>query len=150
MTQYQGNVQSYVLDIQSPINPYNHKSVISLHGAFGLAILYFVPQDGQLGNNQKRAGQDFFDNPNSVRCSLQKRFGHHEKGLSLRQFGRHLSNPGSGPDFISAGTGGSHDGSVDHPRCCDRCHSGRHNHGWNVVVHINERSPRDYCAGTSV
>ena len=62
MTQYQGNVQSYVLDIQSPINPYNHKSVISLHGAFGLAILYFVPQDGQLGNNQKRAGQDFFDN----------------------------------------------------------------------------------------
>ena len=46
MTQYQGNVQSYVLDIQSPNNPYNHRSVISLHGAFGLAMLYFVPQDG--------------------------------------------------------------------------------------------------------
>ena len=38
MTQYQGNVQSYVLDIQSPNNPYNHRSVISLHGAFGLAM----------------------------------------------------------------------------------------------------------------
>ena len=61
MTQYQGNVQSYVLDIQSPNNPYNHRSVISLHGAFGLAMLYFVPQDGQLGVSQKRAGQDIFD-----------------------------------------------------------------------------------------
>ena len=61
MTQYQGNVQKYVLDIQSPNSSYNHKSAISLHGAFGLAILYFVPQDGQLGQNQKRAGQDIFD-----------------------------------------------------------------------------------------
>jgi hypothetical protein len=26
-----------------------------------LAILYFVPQDGQLGKNQKRAGQEIFD-----------------------------------------------------------------------------------------
>ena len=61
MTEYQGKVHSYVLDIQSPNNPYNHKSVITLHGAFGLAILYFVPQDGQLGENQKRAGQEIFD-----------------------------------------------------------------------------------------
>src|SRR4029077_3073431 len=61
MTEYQGNVHSYVLDIQSPNNPYSHKSVITLHGAFGLAILYFVPQDGQLGENQKRAGQEIFD-----------------------------------------------------------------------------------------
>lgn len=61
MTQYQGKVQSYVLDIQSPNSSYNHKSVISLHGAFGLAILYFVPQDGPLRQNQKRAGQDIFD-----------------------------------------------------------------------------------------
>ena len=61
MTQYQGNVQSYVLEIQSPNNPYTYKSAISLHGAFGLAILYFVPQDGQLEKNQKRAGQDIFD-----------------------------------------------------------------------------------------
>jgi hypothetical protein len=61
MTQYQGNVQSYVLEIQSPNSPYNQKRVISLHGAFGLAILYFVPQDGQLGKNEKRAGQDIFD-----------------------------------------------------------------------------------------
>ena len=44
MTQYQGNVQSYVLEIQSPNSPYDQKGVISLHGAFGLAILYFVPQ----------------------------------------------------------------------------------------------------------
>ena len=61
MTQYQGNVQSYVLEIQSPNSPYDQKGVISLHGAFGLAILYFVPQDGQLGQNQNRAGQDIFD-----------------------------------------------------------------------------------------
>ena len=61
MTQYQGNVQSYVLEIQSPNNPYTYKSAISLHGAFGLAIFYFVPQDGQLGKNQKRAGHDIFD-----------------------------------------------------------------------------------------
>ncbi|MGB9400097.1 MAG: hypothetical protein WCB69_13040, partial [Pseudolabrys sp.] len=26
-----------------------------------MAILYFVPQDGQLGKNQKRAGQEIFD-----------------------------------------------------------------------------------------
>jgi hypothetical protein len=56
MTQYQGNVQSYVLEIQSPNSPYNQKGVISLHGAFGMAILYFVPQDGQ-----KRAGRDIYD-----------------------------------------------------------------------------------------
>ena len=61
MTQYEGNVRSYVLEIQSPNNPYTYKSAISLHGAFGLAILYFVPQDGQLGKNQKRAGHDIFD-----------------------------------------------------------------------------------------
>ena len=41
MTQYQGNVQSYVLEIQSPNSPYDQKGVISLHGAFGLAILLF-------------------------------------------------------------------------------------------------------------
>jgi hypothetical protein len=46
MTQYQGNVQSYVIEIQSPNNPYTYKSAISLHGDFGLAIVYFVPQDG--------------------------------------------------------------------------------------------------------
>ena len=39
MTQYQGNVESYVLEIQSPNSPYNQKGVISLHGSFGLAIL---------------------------------------------------------------------------------------------------------------
>ena len=61
MTEYQGNVQSYVLEIQSPNSPYNQKGVISLHGAFGLAILYFVPQGGQLGKNQKRADHDIFD-----------------------------------------------------------------------------------------
>ena len=33
MTQYQGNVQSYVLEIQSPNSPYDQKAVISLHGA---------------------------------------------------------------------------------------------------------------------
>ena len=29
MTQYEGNVQSYVLEIQSPNNPYTYKSAIS-------------------------------------------------------------------------------------------------------------------------
>ena len=33
MTQYQGNVQSYVLEIQSSNSPYDQKGVISLHGA---------------------------------------------------------------------------------------------------------------------
>jgi hypothetical protein len=61
MTQYQSNVQSNVLEIHSPNNPYTYKSAISLHGDFGLAILYFVPRDGQLGKNQKRAGHDIFD-----------------------------------------------------------------------------------------
>jgi hypothetical protein len=54
MTQYQGKVQSYVLEIQSPNSPYNQKGVISLHGAFGLAILYFVPQDGVCTENPIR------------------------------------------------------------------------------------------------
>jgi hypothetical protein len=66
MTQYQGNVQSYVLEIQSPNSPYNQKGVISLHGAFGMAILYFVPQDGQLGKNQKRAGRDIYEIPGRI------------------------------------------------------------------------------------
>src|SRR5512139_3304151 len=61
MTQYQGSVQSYVPRNSIPKQPYDQKAVISLHGAFGLAILYFVPQDEQLGQNQKRAGQDIFD-----------------------------------------------------------------------------------------
>jgi hypothetical protein len=36
MTQYQSDVLTYSLVIYTPNNPYNHKSVISLHGAFGL------------------------------------------------------------------------------------------------------------------
>jgi hypothetical protein len=37
-----------------------------------LAILYFVPQDGQLGKNQKRAGHDIFDTAfhrSAARCT---------------------------------------------------------------------------------
>ena len=95
MTQYQGNVQSYVLDIQSPNNPYNHRSVISLHGAFGLAMLYFVPQNGQLGVSQKRMGQDIFD----IYCwieslaPLHRPAAQREAGaLPVRRFEQHGSN----------------------------------------------------------
>jgi hypothetical protein len=42
MTQYQGNVQSYVLEIQSPNNPYTYNNVISLHGARGGARFHFT------------------------------------------------------------------------------------------------------------
>ena len=51
MTQYQGNVQSYVLEIQSPNSPYDQKAVISLHGAFGLAI--FSISCRRMGNSER-------------------------------------------------------------------------------------------------
>jgi hypothetical protein len=78
MTQYQGNVQSYVLEIESPNNPYTHNSVITLHGAFGLAILYFVPQDGQLDSwphftdllrNEKPVHFQYDDSNNTAQIS---------------------------------------------------------------------------------
>ena len=50
MTQYQGNVQSYVLEIQSPNSPYDQKGVISLHGAFGLAIFISCHR---MGNSER-------------------------------------------------------------------------------------------------
>ena len=39
MTEYQGNVHSYVLDIQSPNNPYNHKSVITRVGEISAEVV---------------------------------------------------------------------------------------------------------------
>jgi hypothetical protein len=59
MTQYQGNVQSYVLEIQSPNSPYNQKGVISLHGAFGMAILYFVRRMGNSERTKNALGVTF-------------------------------------------------------------------------------------------
>jgi len=41
MTQYEGNVQSYVLEIQSPNNPYTYKSAIRLHGGFRIGDSLF-------------------------------------------------------------------------------------------------------------
>ena len=58
MTQYQGNVQSYVLEIQSPNSPYDQKAVISLHGAFGLAIFISCRRMGNSEEPKTRWARD--------------------------------------------------------------------------------------------
>ena len=50
MTQYQGNVQSYVLEIQSPNSPYDQKAVISLHG---LSDWRFSISCRRMGNSER-------------------------------------------------------------------------------------------------
>ena len=50
MTQYQGNVQSYVLEIQSANSPYDQKAVISLHG---LSDWRFSISCRRMGNSER-------------------------------------------------------------------------------------------------
>src|SRR5689334_20301270 len=59
MTQYQGNVQSRVLEPQSSNEPYTYVSDIRLHGACEVAILYVVAEDGQLERSKDAMGRTF-------------------------------------------------------------------------------------------
>ena len=61
MAIYQGQITDYTLVVNSPNISVNYKSYITMRGAFGTVIVYFVPEGGQLGNNAKRAGQNLFD-----------------------------------------------------------------------------------------
>ena len=70
MTQYEGNVQSYVLEIQSPNNPYTYKSAISLHGAFD--IYYWMdswPHFTDLLRNEKPVHFQYDDSNNTAQIS---------------------------------------------------------------------------------
>ena len=50
MTQYQGNVQSYVLEIQSPNSPYDQKAVIV---STGLSDWRFFISCRRMGNSER-------------------------------------------------------------------------------------------------
>jgi hypothetical protein len=61
MARYSGGIDTYNLDLNTPNRPVNYRRVMHLKGSFGLAHLYFVPEEGQLGTNKKRPGKDTFD-----------------------------------------------------------------------------------------
>lgn len=56
-----GEIDKYDLSVQTPSVHTNYKRVIHCFGSFGLAFLYFVPEDLPLGENKKREGRDVFD-----------------------------------------------------------------------------------------
>lgn len=56
-----GEIDRYDLSVQTPSVHTNYKRVIHCFGSFGIAFLYFVPEDLPLGENNKREGRDVFD-----------------------------------------------------------------------------------------
>ena len=56
-----GKIDTYDLGVQTPSVHTNYKRVIHCSGRFGLAFLYFVPEDLPFGENKKREGRDIFD-----------------------------------------------------------------------------------------
>ena len=59
MTLHLGIIQKYKIVLTNP--PSSNERKIYLYGSFGTAILYFIPDDGQLGNSRKRSGANIFD-----------------------------------------------------------------------------------------
>lgn len=57
----QGKIDTYELSIETPSVHTNYKRVIYCKGGFGLAFLYFVPEDQPLGTNEQRSGENVFD-----------------------------------------------------------------------------------------
>lgn len=60
MTTHFGKIDIYFTNILSP-KVYAGKRVMNLTGAFGKAVLWFLPEGGALPDNRKRPGQDVFD-----------------------------------------------------------------------------------------
>ena len=56
-----GDIDTYSLSVQTPSVHTHYKRVIHCKGSFGLAFLYFVPEDKSLGTNKKREGRNVFD-----------------------------------------------------------------------------------------
>lgn len=61
MATYQGTVRGHDILISSPNTSTNHKAAVTIWGTFGRASLYFVPDEGVLGSNRKRPGEDLFE-----------------------------------------------------------------------------------------
>lgn len=57
----QGKIDTYALNVQTPSAHTNYRRIIYCKGAFGLAFLYFVPEDQPLGMNDQRSGENVFD-----------------------------------------------------------------------------------------
>lgn len=60
MAVYFGKIDTYFVNILSP-KAYAGRRIINLHGAFGKAILLFLPQNDPLPENRKYASQNVFD-----------------------------------------------------------------------------------------
>jgi hypothetical protein len=56
-----GKIDKYGLSLETPSVYTNYKRVIHCYGSFGLAFLYFVPEELPLGENKKRDGQNVYD-----------------------------------------------------------------------------------------
>jgi hypothetical protein len=60
MAFYFGMIDTYFINLSSP-KPYGSRRLMNLNGAFGKAILRFLPEGDPLPDNKKRPGQDVFD-----------------------------------------------------------------------------------------
>lgn len=61
MPSFQGLVNAYSLTIISPQIFTNYKRVIAVYGSFGLGRFYFVPEEAELGLNEKRENENVFE-----------------------------------------------------------------------------------------
>ena len=59
MTTYFGKIDTYFVNVLSP-KVYDGKRLMNLSGAFGKAILWFLPNGRNLADNAKKPGQDVF------------------------------------------------------------------------------------------
>lgn len=60
MTTHFGSIDVYFTNVMSP-KVYAGKRILNLKGAFGKAILWFLPEGSSLPDNRKRSGQFVFD-----------------------------------------------------------------------------------------
>lgn len=60
MATHFGKIDVYFTNVLSP-KTYAGKRIMNLKGAFGKAILWFLPEGSSLPDNRKRSGQNVFD-----------------------------------------------------------------------------------------
>ena len=59
MANFFGSIDSYTLNLLSP-KAYQGRRLMVIKGSFGVATLWFHPDDATLPNNEKTQGQDSF------------------------------------------------------------------------------------------
>ncbi len=60
MATHFGIINTYFANMLAP-KPYGGKRLMNLNGSFGKAIVWFIPDNSPLPDNQKHSGENVFD-----------------------------------------------------------------------------------------